>query len=154
MLKIIIRSVKRVRGKMEYPGSWNLLTASLAATDLQQPFASWAFLVIQGLVRDTPGDREAFTEFVREEMARGPITGPSLALRVAGALDQAGIALLAGRIPDPHAAVAAERLALVAQWSGSILGHKQLEDLERFPTNRTALAREECKLRQMKSQGG
>jgi hypothetical protein len=117
---------------MEWPGSWDLLTASLAATDLQRPFAAWAFLFIQGLVRDAPGDREAFADFIREEVERGPITGPSVACRVAGSLAQAGIALPAGRVPDPHGAVAAERLALIARWSSSILGQKQLEDLEQF----------------------
>src|SRR5262245_60356098 len=101
---------------MELPESWDLLTASLAVLDLQRPFAAWAFLVIQGLVRDTPGDREAFADDNREEVARGPITGPSLACRVAGSVARAGIALPAGRVPDPGGAVAAERLAQIARW--------------------------------------
>jgi hypothetical protein len=45
---------------MESPDSWNLLTASLAVCDLGAPFSVWAFLVIQGLVWDMPGDGEAF----------------------------------------------------------------------------------------------
>ena len=39
---------------MESPSTWDLLTAGLAAGDLHQPFAAWAFLVLQGLVRDAP----------------------------------------------------------------------------------------------------
>ena len=87
---------------MELPESWDLLTASLAVTDLERPFAAWTFLVIQGLVRDTPGDREAFADIIRAEVELGPITGPSVARRVAGSLAQAGIALPPGRAPDPR----------------------------------------------------
>lgn len=116
---------------MESPRYWNLLTASLAVTDLQRPFAAWAFLVIQGLVRDAPGDREAFADFIRGEVGLGPITGPSVACRVAGSLARAGIALPPGQVPDPEGAVAAERLAMIARWGG-ILGQEQLEDLEQF----------------------
>jgi hypothetical protein len=115
---------------MEWPGSWDLLTASLAATDLQRPFAAWAFLVIQGVVRDAPGDREAFADIIREEVQRGPITGPSVACRVAGSLAQAGIALPASRAPDPHGTVAAQRLAMIARWGRGCLGWEQREYLE------------------------
>jgi hypothetical protein len=117
---------------MEPPDSWDLLTASLVVTDLQRPFAAWAFLVIQGLVRDTPGNREAFADFIREEVERGPITGPSVPYRVARSLEAAGIGLPESLVPDPGGALAAGRLALIAQWSGSILVREQREDLERF----------------------
>lgn len=95
---------------MESAGSWNLLTASLAVCKLDRVAAAWAFLVLHGLVRDAPGDSDAFVNFVREEIDRGPITGPSVAFRVARALEIAGIALPAGKAPDPWAKIAQERL--------------------------------------------
>jgi hypothetical protein len=59
---------------MEYPGYWNLLTASLAVCDLAQGEVAWAFLTTHGLVRNAPGDSETFTTFLRQETDRGPIT--------------------------------------------------------------------------------
>src|SRR5262245_18655357 len=115
---------------MEPTRYWSLLTSSIAVTDLERPFAAWAFLVIQGLVRDTPGDREAFAECVRAEIERGPITGPTLALRISGRLTQAGIALSAGDVLDPRGTVAVERMALIARWSGNIIAKEDIEALE------------------------
>jgi hypothetical protein len=100
---------------MEYPGGWNLLVGSLAACRLDQPAArpqpdvAWAFLLRQGLVRDAPGDRIAFAGFVRVEVDLGPITGATIAYRVAMALEGAGIALPAGRVPDPDGKIAREK---------------------------------------------
>jgi hypothetical protein len=101
---------------MESPTSWSLLTASLAVSDLRQVNDAWAFLAAQGLVRDEAGDRDAFADFVRAEYARGDVTGPSLACRVAGCLVRAGIALPAGEVPDPGGTVAARRMGVVAGW--------------------------------------
>jgi hypothetical protein len=101
---------------MEPPTSWSLLTASLAVSDLRRIHDAWAFLVVQGLVRDAAGDRDAFAGFVRAEQARGPITGPSLACRIAGCLARAGVALPAGEVPDPDGTVAARRMGVVAGW--------------------------------------
>jgi hypothetical protein len=95
---------------MEHPGSWNLLTGSLAVSDLSQEAAAWAFLTTHGLVRNDPGDEETFITVVRQEIERGPITGPTEALRVAMELERLGIALPAGRTPDPFGKIAAERL--------------------------------------------
>ena len=95
---------------MEYPGSWELLTASLAVCDLAQSQVAWEFLARHGLVRNGPGDRETFVGLVRREMTRGPITGPSLARRVAIALNNVGIALPAGEVPDPWGKIAEGRL--------------------------------------------
>ena len=97
---------------MESGGSWNILTASLAVSNLEQPAAAWAFLVWQGLVRDAPGDRDLFFSFLGRELERGPITGPTVALRVGTALESAGITLPAGTVPDPWAKIAGERLKL------------------------------------------
>src|SRR5262245_15509537 len=94
---------------MENPGSWNLLTGSLAACDLAQGDQAWAFLVKYGLVRNAPGDKETFLNLVKKEVDRGPITGPSLALRIANALKDAGIALPSGDVPDPWGKVAEKR---------------------------------------------
>jgi hypothetical protein len=95
---------------MEYPGSWNLLTASLAVCDLAQGEVAWAFLTRHGLVRNAPGDSETFISLVRQEIDRGPITGPSVALRVATSLKGVGIALPAGETPDPWGKIAEARL--------------------------------------------
>src|SRR6266566_1284015 len=97
---------------MEFPGSWNLLTASLAVCKLDSPATAWAFLVRQGMVRNTPSDCDAFVRFVRQEIERGPITGPSVAWRVASALESAGIALPAGKASDPWAKISQERLGM------------------------------------------
>ena len=95
---------------MENPGSWNLLTASLAVSDLAQREVAWAFLTNQRLVRNSVGDIDTFMALVQQEIDRGPITGPSLALRVATALQGVGIALPAGDVPDPWGKIAEERL--------------------------------------------
>jgi hypothetical protein len=95
---------------MEYPGSWDLLVSSLSVCGLEQPDRAWTFLLRQGLVRDAPGDHAAFADFVRRETDLGHITGLSISKRVAIALETAGIALPAGRVPDPFGATARERL--------------------------------------------
>jgi len=94
---------------MENPRSWDRLTASLAASHLDAPGGAWEFLVWQGLVRNEPGDAEVFQKVVRKEMARGPITGPTIALRVANALKAAGIATPSGEAPDPWGKIAEEK---------------------------------------------
>jgi hypothetical protein len=73
---------------MESPETWDLLTASLAMSDLREPSSAWAFLVVQGLVRDEPGDRETFSKFAQQEIKE--ITGPSAAARVACRLGESG----------------------------------------------------------------
>lgn len=101
---------------MESPASWDLLTASIAASNLQKPFTAWAFLVVQGLVRDMPGDREIFVEIVVKEKDRD-ITGPSAALRVASSLRRAEIALEAAKVADPWGEIASERLKVLGSWT-------------------------------------
>jgi hypothetical protein len=64
--------------EMESQEGWDLLTPGIAGGNLEKPFFTWAFLVVQGLVRDFPGDRETFCRIVQEERARD-ITGPSKA---------------------------------------------------------------------------
>ena len=45
----------------ESPEDWDLLESSLAVWNLQKDAnKAWAFLVIQGLVQDRPGDRDLF----------------------------------------------------------------------------------------------
>ena len=100
----------------ESPGSWNLLTASLAVCDLSQPRRVWAFLVLQGLVRDSEDEREVFLRFVRDEQARRPMPGPTLPYRIAESLATAGIASPAGLVADPWGRGAADRLESVASW--------------------------------------
>jgi hypothetical protein len=100
---------------MEPPKSWDRLTATLAVCDLSKPFRAWAFLVLQGLVRDLPGDRENFLRFVQQERGR-EITGPSLARRIAILLARFDLTLPASDEPDPEAESALQRLASVASW--------------------------------------
>lgn len=102
---------------MESPETWDLLTASLAISNLADPSSTWAFLVLQGLVRDEPGDREAFSRFA-DDANTNPITGPSSAERVALGLKDAGIAQTAGLTPDPLGRMAVERLASIESWTG------------------------------------
>jgi hypothetical protein len=102
---------------MESPDTWDALTASLAIGDLTDPSLTWAFLVVQGLVRDEPDDREAFRRLANDATTN-PITGPSAAARVALGLNDAGITQSAGRTPDPWAQIAAVRLAAIESWTG------------------------------------
>jgi len=115
---------------MEYPKSWNALTASLAACDLRKPSLAWAFAVVQGLVRDDPGDRDMFLRSLEMELERGEITGPSVALRVASALSSAGIVRPPGMLPDPWGEVASARLEAIASWAAP--EKEQLESLRRM----------------------
>lgn len=114
---------------MESPESWDLLTASLAISNLHDPSSTWTFLVVQGLVRDEPRDCEAFGRFAQVEVNQ-VITGPSAAARVALSLREAGIAQPAGRTPDPCARMAAARLASIEPRPvGSSAEHKSLDHL-------------------------
>jgi hypothetical protein len=95
---------------MENPAHWDLLTSSLAVCDLQKPEKVWAFLALQGLVSNLPGDREFFYGVIQREKAYGEMTGPSLQSRIAGRLQELDIVLAAGAEPDPHAHIAKKRL--------------------------------------------
>lgn len=101
---------------MEYPGEWDLLTASLSISDLKEPFEAWSFLVLQGLVRDRPGDREAFVKLVEATTRREPIPGPSGALLIAGELTRTGAATDRAAAPDPFGKVAKKRRQQVENW--------------------------------------
>jgi hypothetical protein len=111
---------------MESPDTWDLLTSSLAVSNLAEPSSTWAFLVLQGLVRDEPGDREAFSRFA-DDASTNPITGPSSAARVALSLKGAGIAQTAGLTPDPWGRIAAGRLASIESWTGRDGARRYLE---------------------------
>ncbi len=115
---------------MESPDYWNALSASLAVCDLTNPHAAWAFVVVQGLVRDDPGDRDSFLRLLREEQVRGNITGPSIPFRVAGALIAAGLVRPAGMAPDPWGKVTGTRLEVIASWG--VLDSSTLVDLRRL----------------------
>jgi hypothetical protein len=104
---------------MESPEGWDLLTSSIAVHDLEKPFFIWAFLVVQGLVRDLPGDRDTFCRIVQYERA-SDITGPSKAWRIASSLRDAGISLPISKIPDPNADIAMQRRQLLRQWNASL----------------------------------
>jgi hypothetical protein len=102
---------------MEDPHGWDALTASLAVCDLDRDLpAAWAFLVLQGLLRDGAGDRDRFFGIARQEIERGPITGPTVAWRVAAGLRSTGLAVGPHERPDPLAAAASARYAIVLSW--------------------------------------
>lgn len=101
---------------MENPASWNLLTASVAACDLEDLSESWAFLVLQGLVRDEERDRLEFASIVRHVRGEGAQTGPSEARRIASQLVLSGLCLPAYRKPDPGGAIARARAETVRGW--------------------------------------
>lgn len=113
---------------MESPETWDLLTASLAVSNLADPSATWAFLVVQGLVRDDSSDRAAFS-MLAEDATTNPITGPSAAARVALGLKSAGIAQTTGFTPEPWARLAAGRLAAIEAWTGRDGARRYLEQL-------------------------
>lgn len=115
---------------MESPESWNALTASFAVCGLKTPHCAWAFAVVQGFVRDHPGDRDFFLRSLEEEDSCGEITGPSLPCRVAGTLSRAGMVSSAGLVPDPWGKIACTRLEAIALWGA--FDSSRLESLRRF----------------------
>ena len=94
---------------MENPREWTLLVSSLSVAPLERADDAWEFLRRHHLVRDQDGDKEAFARIVRREIDLGPMPGPSVAKRVAMALEREGIALPAGSAADPEGATARER---------------------------------------------
>jgi hypothetical protein len=100
---------------MEPPNSWSLLEGSLAVCELDNPAFAWAFLVVQGLVRDLPDDRETFYHIVKEEI-ENPVTGPSSYRRIGFRMRDAGILLSASQFPDPNAELAQQRLQQINGW--------------------------------------
>ena len=101
---------------MENPASWNLLTSSVAASDLGDLSVAWAFLVVQGLVRDEEGDRREFAAIVSHVRGAGATTGPSEARRIASQIVRSGLGLPASRQPDPGGAIARARAESVRAW--------------------------------------
>ncbi len=99
---------------MESPDTWNLLTSSLAASNLEEPREAWAFLVVQGLVHDQPGDRQQFVAAVARVQAEGPITGPSEPLRIA--MQIAALSCPIAQTPDPGGQIAAARRETLRSW--------------------------------------
>lgn len=112
----------------EPPHTWDLLTSSLAVSDLSNPAAVWAFLVVQGLVRDAPGDRELFASLVREELAN-QVTGPTDARRIATRLTGESLALPGAWAADPWGKIAAGRLQEIESWTGGQQAKKYLDQL-------------------------
>jgi hypothetical protein len=113
----------------EYPGEWDLLTASLAVSDLKEPFEAWSFIVLQGLVRDEPG--EAFVTLVETVAGREPIPGPSDALLIADELTEIGITTEKALAPDPFGKVAKKRRQQVESWKHETLSG-QSQDQSRW----------------------
>ncbi len=106
---------------MESPEGWDLLISSLAVCDLQKPAAVWAFLALQGLVRNEPADRIAFFKIVHKVRTQSPSTNSSRARRIAGRLRLKGLALPVSDTPDPHGRIALERRHLMDMWAKSYM---------------------------------
>lgn len=125
---------------VEDPREWDLLTASLAVSDLNEPFEAWSFLVLQGLVRDRPGDREAFVKLVEATAARREpkspghaIAGGSSAYEIAYGLTRTGAATERAAAPDPFGKVAEKRRQQVEGWkSPSPSGENQSQSRWKF----------------------
>jgi len=114
----------------ESPDSWNRLTASLSICGLKSPYQTWAFLVVQGFVRDKPGDREQFVDIVLDEL-ENEITGPTAPRRVAMQLAHSGLAI-GGDEDDPWAESSAQRLAQIQAWTGEQSAREYLERLKKW----------------------
>jgi hypothetical protein len=106
---------------MESPEGWDLLISSLAVCDLQKPAAVWAFLAVQGLVRNQPGDRIAFFKIVHKVRTKSPSTSSSRARRIAERLRLKGMALPLSDTPDPKGEIALERRHLMDLWTKSFV---------------------------------
>lgn len=103
---------------MEAPDGWDALTAALAVCPLGDLPRVWAFLRLQDLLSDAPDSLTRFQALAQAELARGEITGPSMAWRIAYALTQAGLTLPAADLPDPLARRAGVRWEQVQGWRG------------------------------------
>jgi hypothetical protein len=105
---------------MENPEGWDILTASIAVCGSEKPFFTWSFLVVQGIVRDFPGNRQTFCRILQrarsEHESERVIGGHSLALQVAWALADTEILLPPSSTPDPNANIARERLQTLKLW--------------------------------------
>ena len=88
---------------MEFPGGWNRLTASLAVSDLSDLDVTWAFLVREHLVVDTPANRQVFDEGIQRLSAEPPFEGPSRALCASELLTKRGVADINAMTKDPFA---------------------------------------------------
>jgi len=91
---------------------WDLLTGSLAACDLADLDSAWAFLVLQGLVIDSTGNRAEFARVVEKQLAIGDYEGPTIPRRIALWLEEAGVLRPAAGMPDPFGKIAAARWAM------------------------------------------
>ena len=102
---------------MESPQSWNLLTSSLAVSELGDSARTWSFLLLQGLVSADDPAREIVERSIAEVQEEGEITGPTMALRIADRLHAAGITTDLASRSDPWGEVAKARLAVVQGWN-------------------------------------
>jgi hypothetical protein len=101
---------------MEPPESWNLLTSSLAVSNLDELDSTWAFLVIQGLVTDGELQRNSVAAIVHEVRAEGEITGPSEARRIADGVISRKISTVRALHPDPWGKAAKARREVILDW--------------------------------------
>ncbi len=115
----------------ENPYYWTRVEGSLAVGDLNNPAFVWAFLVVQELVRDLPGDRETFYRIVTEQQQSNEI-GASSVRRISVALSRAGIVRPSGDLPDPDANIAQRRKQVIKQWLKAVNTQKLSVDDDAF----------------------
>jgi hypothetical protein len=99
--------------------------------DLDRPHHAWAFLVVHGLVIDQADERQTFLRILEQETPRN-ITGPSLARRVAMALEGVGVARPAALIGDPSGALAMQRFETIASWGPHAVTREQIDRVRRW----------------------
>lgn len=90
---------------MESPEIWTFLTGAIHVVGLDAPEHLWDFLVYSRAVGNRADVRKSFLQKVRATLEEGPITGPSIGLRIAGRMEMdaavRGVTVI-GRQPDPH----------------------------------------------------
>lgn len=83
---------------MEFPGSWDELTAALNVADADE---AWDFLLDQGLIRNDSQSLQAYEAARQFALTQIGVTGPSTGYIVASRLERAGVAPIRAVEPDP-----------------------------------------------------
>lgn len=83
---------------MEFPGSWDELTAALNVANADE---AWDFLLDEGLIRDNAESLEAYEAAQQFALSQIGVTGPSTGYIIASCLERAGVAPVRTIEPDP-----------------------------------------------------
>ena len=91
---------------MENPESWNILTSSLAVSQLDKIEETRRFLVEQGLIDPDKATKLVFSKVVNGVLEEGEMTGPSESLRISIQLDSLGVTTDKANKADPWGDIA------------------------------------------------